>query len=132
VASLKKAQGEKGRAVQTVHWFGDELWEWSTSGKAGIVAPETLQGWIEEDGEAFADEMNGLDLDEDDDGGVSLQEESSVPLMDSGKGRDLTTGDDAIAEIVDMEEAAGDISQQGEARRRKSLRILADSTDDRR
>jgi len=131
IASLKKAQGEKGHAVQTVHWFGDELWDWSTSGKAGNAAPESIQGWIHENNEPFADEMDDLGLDEAGDGGVPLHEESSAPQANSGKNKELTSGEDAIAEIVDIAEAAGEMSQQGEARRSKvsELRLTRWTTD---
>lgn len=120
VSSLKKAQGEKGHAVQIVHWFRDELWDWSTSGKSGAAAPETLPGWVHKDNDALVDEMDDLHLDEGGDGGVLLHDENPPAPSKVGRREDLFSGEDAIAEIVDMEAAASDMSQQGEMLRDKS------------
>lgn len=130
IASLRRAQGEKGRAVRTVHWFGDELWDWSTSGKAGSAAPESLQRWIhEEDVEALAEKTDDVDLDDEDEGsgGVALQQENPPQSKQAGQRRDLVEGEDAIAEVIDLDGIAeADMAQQGEntCRTQKSLRTL--------
>jgi translation initiation factor 2D len=49
VSALEKVQGAKGHAVQSITWFGDELWAWSSGGKAGGEAPEVLQDWLKSD-----------------------------------------------------------------------------------
>lgn len=120
VSSLQAARGGKGCAVQTVHWFGDELWDWSTTGKPGAAAPEALHGWIQEaDKAALAEETNDMHLDDDDDdgeGGVLLQGGNApTALTRSDQLRDMINGEDAVGEIVDLDEAAGgEMLQQGE------------------
>ncbi len=58
VSSLQKTQGVKGHAVETVHWAGDELWDWSTTGKPGIVIPEELEGWNGDGDNALGKDVN--------------------------------------------------------------------------
>jgi len=77
VSALETVQGAKGHAVQSMHWAGDEIWGYSTSGKPGVSAPEELPGWLEDgvDVKDLANETAGLDINDDDDreeGGVSL------------------------------------------------------------
>lgn len=64
ISALTSTAGVKGVAVETTHWAGDELWDWSTSGKSGIAAPESLHGWLEDDGEEVAQGTEGLSLEE--------------------------------------------------------------------
>ncbi|KAI9803491.1 MAG: hypothetical protein M1825_001834 [Sarcosagium campestre] len=49
VANLTHVRGEKGRAVHTFHWAGDELWNWSAVGLAGTAPPDTIEDWIKSD-----------------------------------------------------------------------------------
>lgn len=62
ISVLRSTAGVKGVAVETMHWAGDELWDWSTSGKPGIAAPESLEGWLDEDEEDVTNGTNGLSL----------------------------------------------------------------------
>jgi len=93
ISALKTTAGAKGHAVKSIHWSGDELWDWSTAGKSGLATPKSLDGWL-------AGGMNDLRLEdnqdhEDVDGGVSLEEPSSK--------RGLSSKED-LAEVVDMPE----------------------------
>ncbi|KAF2084404.1 hypothetical protein K490DRAFT_68868 [Saccharata proteae CBS 121410] len=49
VSALDRVQGSKGHAVRSVHWSGDELWAWSTTGKPGAAPPKELEGWSSEE-----------------------------------------------------------------------------------
>lgn len=76
VSALGKVQGMKGVAVEGIHWRGDELWNWSTTGSGGRAAPSELEGWSSLSS-ALAGGVEDLDLDDDEDvgqedGGVSL------------------------------------------------------------
>lgn len=75
VSALQQVQGLKGHAVRSVHWAGDEIWAWSTSGKEGTPPPEHLDGWYDENAEveAVADQLEGTDLKDVEDGGVQLE-----------------------------------------------------------
>lgn len=108
VSALTETRGAKGHAVKTVHWSGDELWDWSASGKPGTIAPETLEGWLDN----VADDVRHIHLDENDDdgdhddvdeGGVSLIEADegshAVGMMKNG----LSSKAD-LAEVVDIPE----------------------------
>ncbi|KAL9097680.1 MAG: hypothetical protein Q9165_000006 [Trypethelium subeluteriae] len=76
ISRLGSVEGQKGHAVRTVHWCGDEIWAWSTNGRAGSTAPEHLDGWDEHvaNKSDLAQRVEGLDLGEEDgdEGGVSL------------------------------------------------------------
>lgn len=81
ISSLQKTQGAKGRAVQTVHWQGDELWAWSSSGKSGGSAPEHLEGWSagERENKTLETQMDKMTVeDEELAGGVSLTDKNSL------------------------------------------------------
>jgi translation initiation factor 2D len=47
VSALGQVQGARGHAVQTISWFGDELWAWSSTGQPGRDAPDELNEWLE-------------------------------------------------------------------------------------
>jgi translation initiation factor 2D len=49
VSGLGRVVGEKGVAVRTVSWVGDELWAWSAVGRPGGMPPEKIDGWWEEE-----------------------------------------------------------------------------------
>ena len=87
VSALRDVQGARGHAVRGVHWEGDEVWGWSSSGRPGQSAPDSLPGW---DGELedVEDGVGGLTLEANErgaaDGGVSLsggatEEQSTIP-----------------------------------------------------
>ena len=80
VASLKQVQGAKGHAVRGEHWDGDEIWSWSSSGKPGGSAPESINGWdVSENDVAMREGVERLDVDDNEDdteeGGVALERE---------------------------------------------------------
>ena len=64
ISALATTQGEKGCAVETFHWAGDELWNWSTSGKSGSSPPDNLDGWLEDDSDNITDDTGALTLDD--------------------------------------------------------------------
>ena len=78
VSSLQKVQGERGHAVRSEQWKGDELWSWSTGGKPGGLAPNHIDGWDPEDeSKDLESAAAGLVLEDEEDqgaegGGVSL------------------------------------------------------------
>ncbi|TKX19467.1 putative translation machinery-associated protein 64 [Elsinoe australis] len=74
VASLSSTQGAKGRAIETMHWAGDELWAFSTANKPGKDRPEEIPEWLgNTDANGLANSTAVMSLDEDrEDGGVPL------------------------------------------------------------
>ncbi|KAK1072038.1 hypothetical protein LTR74_002868 [Friedmanniomyces endolithicus] len=74
VCSLQKVQGERGHAVETLHWAGDDLWSYSTNERPGRQAPEEIEGWKRLLEEQQLDEKVAETRleDEDEEGGVSL------------------------------------------------------------
>ena len=77
VSALQQVRGEKGHAVQNVHWSGDEIWAWSASGNPGVAPPEHIAGWIKQDSEMaeLQQQTEDLDIEEadsDQEGGVPL------------------------------------------------------------
>lgn len=102
VSALQQVQGAKGHAVENMHWAGDELWSYTTSGKPGQKVPEEIEGWVEVlKARGLTEEMEELEVEDEEDAG--------------GGGVSLTNGeshDDAIkaqggrAEALDGETAA--------------------------
>lgn len=79
VSALEKVQGVKGHAVRNMHWAGDEAWSFGASGKAGQEAPEEMEGWAQSsESRGLFGRLDALGLDENDDGGVPLQEQDSA------------------------------------------------------
>ena len=85
ISALGKVQGSKGHAVRSEHWEGDELWAWSSGGKPGLPAPDSINGWaVESDDIAEIEEgleRLGVENDEEteeDQGGVLLDAGSEV------------------------------------------------------
>ena len=107
VAKLQKVRGEKGRAVRSVHWVGDELWEWSTGGKPGVTIPEAVDGWdLSGDNEVEHARAAVEDLDiEDphDEGGVSLTTEQAPKPEDASSSGPGQAQADAADEAGDRQ-----------------------------
>ena len=110
VSSLTETRGAKGHAVEIFHWFGDDLWKWSTSGKGGGGAPTEIAGWLDEDkdeDEKLAKAAQDLDLDDDDeDGGVSLNPPPDSETAPKTTYNEHVSGEDipANSETVPIEE----------------------------
>ncbi|KAI9652114.1 MAG: hypothetical protein M1831_007200 [Alyxoria varia] len=104
VSSLKQTQGVKGQAVQTFHWEGDELWNWSTSGRSGAGAPDGIPEWTNQAGH-LAERMNSLDVDDEDeeeaDGGVALSKADQVTHNNPPQRNTFVAGEDIPVENVD-------------------------------
>lgn len=108
VSALDKVQGMKGQAVSTFHWAGDELWSWSSAGKAGTDPPDIILGWDDERDEdtSLAERTAAVDLD-DKEGGVSLDanpsERSEAEKSQGVEGEDAPSNRDFI-DAVDNKE----------------------------
>ncbi|KAF2861260.1 hypothetical protein K470DRAFT_270105 [Piedraia hortae CBS 480.64] len=85
VSALDEVQGIRGRAVENMHWYGDELWDWSPNGRAGQIPPE--EGWrqgtvkvaseadgVEQDANASGEIDRGASDEDNEDGGVVVPE----------------------------------------------------------
>jgi len=112
VCALQKVQGEKGHAVENLHWAGDEVWGFSPSGRAGIEAPEEIGGWmkvleernlVQKMGEVHVDDEDG-----DDSGGVSLE----APGTSAPNGINGSPATEEGAEIVADDEDSRELSQK--------------------
>lgn len=82
VSALQSVQGAKGHAVKILHWCGDELWAWNSSGKPGKEPPGSLEGWqVESESiEPLVDRVEAVkieDVDDGDGGGVPLSTEGT-------------------------------------------------------
>ncbi|KAF1814564.1 hypothetical protein P152DRAFT_480727 [Eremomyces bilateralis CBS 781.70] len=78
VSILTRVQGTKGHAVEPVHWYGDELWDWSPNGIPGKKSPEELESWLQEEDTADGVTQLTEELElEDTDGGVPLTDEQN-------------------------------------------------------
>jgi translation initiation factor 2D len=76
VSALQQVQGARGHAVETLHWYGDELWSHSVSSRPGQQLPEEIEGWAHVlETRGLTEKVESLDMDDpDDDGGVSLKD----------------------------------------------------------
>ena len=81
VSALQKVQGERGHAVENMHWAGDELWSFSTNDRPGRQAPDEIEGWGRaHDANVLAEKAGNMDLEDgDDEGGVSLAATDKSP-----------------------------------------------------
>lgn len=76
VSELQEVQGARGHAVETLHWYGDELWSYSTSSRPGQQSPEEIEGWAQVlETRGLTEKVELLEVeDQDDEGGVSLKD----------------------------------------------------------
>jgi len=113
VSALGQVQGTKGHAVSTFHWAGDEIWSWSSTGKAGRQPPDVLEGWDDNKDEepSLADRTAAVDLDDDDDdddeGGVALSSQptqrSQAEEAQGVEGEEAPSNNDFIDVLEDKE-----------------------------
>lgn len=116
VSALRQVQGSKGHAVKGIHWDGDEIWAWSTSGRPGGNAPEHIDGWdIDEESHHLnvgmenlrTEELEETPDDDQGDGGVALNNPSEQAH------NNFVDGEDALPyEKVDVEDK--ELSTKGE------------------
>ena len=108
VSALRQVQGAKGHAVRGVHWDGDEVWAWSTSGKPGGNAPEHIEGWdIEDEASDMSREVEGLHLEDPEEAPENGQDDGGVALDGTTERahNDFVDGEDAPPyEKVDVED----------------------------
>jgi translation initiation factor 2D len=108
VSALDKVQGMKGHAVSTFHWAGDELWSWSSTGKAGGEPPGAIEGWDDEKGEEadLAERTAAVDLN-DEEGGITLDadpiERSQAEQAQGVEGEGAPSHNDFIDVLEDKE-----------------------------
>jgi translation initiation factor 2D len=116
VSALGKTQGTKGIAVSTFHWAGDELWSWSSTGKAGSEPPGILEGWDDDNGDeaSLAERTAAVDLD-DEDGGVTLDatptQRSEAEKSQGVQGEDAPSNNDFIDVLEDKELTTKEIDE---------------------
>ena len=80
IATLQSVQGAKGHAVSSLHWQGDEIWNWGQNDRPGLAPPEEIIAWLSngtEDAEVREVEadLDDLALSEEEDGGVPIHTE---------------------------------------------------------
>ena len=101
VSALQQVQGARGHAVETLHWYGDELWSHSTNSRPGQQCPEQIDGWAQVlETRGLTEKVEALDVDDlDDDGGVSLKdgETNDDTVKAQGGQADAVDGEDAPA-----------------------------------
>lgn len=93
VSALGRVQGEKGHAVQNIHWSGDELWSWNTiAGNGGREAPSELKGWFGDGDEVenLQAQTAALDLQDEEE-----EANGGVPLASRANGGDKLEGEDS-------------------------------------
>jgi translation initiation factor 2D len=105
VSGLGSVVGEKGVAVRTVTWAGDELWSWSATGKPGGVPPEKIDGWWGDEGDVVT-QMGDLDITEVEPA-LEPAEASNEPDEESAGQKQWTTkgwlGHSIADQITDLE-----------------------------
>ncbi|KAI9834448.1 MAG: hypothetical protein M1826_002602 [Phylliscum demangeonii] len=83
VNALENVQGQKGKAVRGFHWAGDEMWEWSTAGKAGTI-PDRVDGWDDEKSDNVDSVEEGVKLLAVDDSDRAGEDEGRVQDTERG------------------------------------------------
>ncbi|KAF2462414.1 eukaryotic translation initiation factor SUI1 family protein [Lineolata rhizophorae] len=103
ICDLQEVRGAKGHAVQTAHWMGDELWAWSPNGKPGAEPPAEIDGWDQD--EELAKQTEGLQIDDNEDGGVALNAGAggSASGVEPGPGAPVDGEDTGLFEQVPPE-----------------------------
>ncbi|GAB7357665.1 hypothetical protein MBLNU459_g0156t1 [Dothideomycetes sp. NU459] len=113
VSALGNVQGARGHAVQTMHWAGDEIWAYSSSGKAGVPPPERIEGWLvdQEAEKQLTEQTSALDIeDETEDGGVALDNGKATSTANqpdtfaAAEEDNTASTKDGLVEQVDMKE----------------------------
>jgi translation initiation factor 2D len=84
VNTLGRVQGEKGIAVETLTWVGDEIWSWNPAGKAGIDAPDHIDAWLKDEDEVAetAQALGGVSLEDTEGDGPKSQEQEKATSRD--------------------------------------------------
>ncbi|KAL6243543.1 hypothetical protein RBB50_009536 [Rhinocladiella similis] len=108
VSSLGRVQGTKGAAIEGLHWDGDEIWNWSSTGSGGRAAPERIEDW-ELEFKGTEAQLADLDLGEDEDaqeeGGVALEQ----PTTDNQNGKAAVDGSNEDEEEPEREPTTAEV-----------------------
>ena len=123
VSTLGNVHGVKGKAVEGLHWAGDQVWSWSLGredvSSGGREVPQSLQGWGQELAEeALATKVANLDLADDkedareDGGGVSLRQATDEQHILSTNGIDAPTSEHEEKEQEPTTQEIDDAFQQ--------------------
>ena len=102
IADLKSTQGVKGHAVEIFHWDGDDLWDWSTSGRRGAAAPDEITEWLEDQDEQLADVTAELTINDENEEGGGVPLGTEVPPQEQASQQNPhVEGENAFAEVVE-------------------------------
>lgn len=102
VSSLGPVQGMKGSAVSMLHWAGDELWSWSSTGKQGTEPPATIAAWDTDNGTEtnISQGTAAISLD-DHDGGIPINSDLEQDIVIASK---HPRSNQHIIDVVDEKE----------------------------
>jgi translation initiation factor 2D len=124
VSGLQSVQGVKGHAVRGLHWCGDEIWSWSSSGQKGREPPEALEGW--DDIDDLTAQIGKLNPATPGGGGGEDEEGTSHPAAEGGTRDDTTPVVEGEDPPPAGEEAA---EEQRELSTRGTMSVYAISAD---
>lgn len=106
VCDLEKVQGAKGHAVENLHWSGDELWSFSLKSTPGQEPPEEVAGWLkvlEERGLVEKTAALALEEDQDDNGGVPLENGHQGNANSKSEAEDISEASAATVTLTQKE-----------------------------
>ncbi|TKA25534.1 hypothetical protein B0A50_05395 [Salinomyces thailandicus] len=112
VSALEQVQGQKGHAVENMHWCGDELWSYSPNERPSRQVPEEIEGWAKVlESSGLAEQVGEMSVeDEEDAGGVLLNGSNKSSAADGptnapGATPDGSTESGTKAEALDRADA---------------------------
>jgi translation initiation factor 2D len=110
VSALQQVQGARGHAVETLHWYGDELWSHSTNSRPGQQSPEEIEGWAQVlQTRGLTEKVESLDVEDmDEDGGVSLNgagtKDDTVKVQGGLEGEDAPATEESSSPKLSQKE----------------------------
>jgi translation initiation factor 2D len=110
VPALQQVQGARGHAVETLHWYGDELWSHSTNSRPGQQSPEEIEGWAQVlQTRGLTEKVESLDVEDmDEDGGVSLNgagtKDDTVKVQGGLEGEDAPATEESSSPKLSQKE----------------------------
>jgi translation initiation factor 2D len=110
VSALQQVQGARGHAVETLHWYGDELWSHSTNSRPGQQSPEEIEGWAQVlQTRGLTEKVESLDVEDmDEDGGVPLNgagtKDDTVKVQGGLEGEDAPATEESSSPKLSQKE----------------------------